>query len=168
MNVSVGASRDILTQIESGQLDAGLCSFMPGFDELRFEPVYTESWVLIAPPNHPLAQLNRPVSLDELLRYQLLTYKSISPVHHLLMEVFAAAGLTPNIAYELDDETAIGGMVASGAGISLCLDVSLLAPFALARVPIAETLPKRVVYFAFRKNTPKDAAVTALFQKMTK
>ena len=168
VNVSVGASRDILTQIESGQLDAGLCSFMPGFDELRFEPVYTESWVLIAPPNHPLAQLNRPVSLDELLRYPLLTYKSISPVHHLLMEVFAAAGLTPNIAYELDDETAIGGMVASGAGISLCLNVSLLAPFALARVPIAETLPKRVVYFAFRKNTPKDAAVTALFQKMTK
>ena len=168
VNVSVAASKDMLDQIESGELDAGLCSFMPGFDSLCFEPIYTESWVLITPPNHPLARLNRPVTLAEIARYPLLTYKSTSPVHHLLMEVFAAAGLTPDIAYALDDETAIGGMVASGAGLSLCLDVSLLTPFALARVPVADPLPKRVVYFAFRKNTPKDAAVMALFQKIEK
>lgn len=168
INVSVAASKDILSQIESGQLDAGLCSFMPGFDTLHFEPVYTESWVLVTPPDHPLAQLRRPVALDEIARYPLLTYKSISPVHHLLMEVFAAAGLAPVIAYQLDDETAIGGMVASGAGISLCLDVSLLTPFALSRVPIADSLPKRVVYFVLRENTPKNAAVMGLLEKMPK
>lgn len=100
--------------------------------------------------------------------YPLLIYKSFSPVHHLLMEVFAAAGLAPVIAYELDDETAIGGMVASGAGISLCLDVSLLTPFALSRVPIADSLPKRVVYFVLRENTPKNAAVMGLLEKMPK
>ena len=59
-------------------------------------------------------------------------------------------------------------MVASGAGLSLCLDVSLLTPFALVRVPVADPLPKRVVYFAFRKNTPKDAAVMGLLEKMPK
>ena len=42
VNVSVAASRDILSGIESGKLDAGICSFMPGFDALRFEPIYTE------------------------------------------------------------------------------------------------------------------------------
>ena len=36
INVSVAASKDIISQIESGQLDAGLCSFMPGFDTLHF------------------------------------------------------------------------------------------------------------------------------------
>lgn len=80
INVSVAASKDILSQIESGQLDAGLCSFMPGFDTLHFEPVYTESWVLVTPPDHPLAQLRRPVALDEIARYPLLIYKSFSPV----------------------------------------------------------------------------------------
>ena len=164
VNVSVAASRDILSGIESGKLDAGICSFMPGFDALRFEPIYTESWVLVTPPNHPLAQLGRAVTLAEIARYPLLTYKSISPVHALLMEVFAAAGLTPQIAYELDDETAIGGMVASGAGISLCLDVSLLAPFALARVPVADSLPKRVVCFACRANTPEDSPILDLLK----
>lgn len=166
VNVSVGASKDILEQIAAGRLDAGVCSFMAGYDALRFEPVYTESWVLVTPPNHPLSRQGRPVTLAEIARYPLLTYKAISPVRSLLMEVFAAAGLAPNIAYELDDETAIGGMVASGAGVSLCLDVSLLAPFALARVPVADELPKRVVYFAFRANTPKDSAVPALMGKM--
>ena len=114
---------------------------------------------MITPPNHPLAQLSRAVTLAEIARYPLLTYKAVSPVHTLLMGVFAAAGLTPQIAYELDDETAIGGMVASGAGISLCLDVSLLAPFALARVPVADSLPTRVVCFACRANTPTDSPV---------
>ena len=164
VNVSVAASKDILSDIEAGKLDAGICSFMPGFDALRFEPIYAESWVLITPPNHPLAQLSRAVTLAEIARYPLLTYKAVSPVHTLLMDVFAAAGLTPQIAYELDDETAIGGMVASGAGISLCLDVSLLAPFALARVPVADSLPTRVVCFACRANTPADSPVLDLLK----
>ena len=54
------------------------------------------------------------------------------------------------------------------SGISLCLDVSLLTPFALSRVPIADSLPKRVVYFVLRENTPKNAAVMGLLEKMPK
>ena len=149
-DVSVGASREILTGIESGALDVGICSRIPEFKNVRFEPLYTELWVLVTPQNHPLLKLGRPVTLSEIALYPLLCYKRFSPMHTALLEAFAAAGITPRIAYELDDETAIGGMVQSGAGISLCLDNNLLRPFALPRVPLAEPMPRRTVYFAFR------------------
>ena len=148
--VTAGASRDILAGIEAGTLDVGICSFIPEFTGVRFEPLYTEPWVLVTPENHPLQRLGRPVTLAEIAQYPLLSYKRISPIHPLLLEAFSAAGIAPHIAYELDDETAIGGMVQRGMGISLCLDNSLLQPFALSRVPLAEPMPERIVYCAFR------------------
>ena len=106
--------------------------------------------MLVTPDNHPLLRLGRPVTLAEVAQYPLLCYKRISPIHTALLDAFSAAGVTPHIAYELDDETAIGGMVQRGVGISLCLDNSLLRPFALPRVPLAEEMPERIVYCAFR------------------
>ena len=148
--VTAGASRDILAGIEAGTLDVGICSFIPEFTGVRFEPLYTEPWVLVTPEDHPLQRLGRPVTLAEIAQYPLLSYKRISPIHTALLEAFSAAGITPHIAYELDNETAIGGMVQRGMGISLCLDNSLLHPFALPRVPLAEPMPERIVYCAFR------------------
>ena len=150
IEVTVGGSREILSAVESGTLDIGICSCMPEFKALRFEPLYTESWVLVTPPDHPLLHLGRPATLAEVAQYPLLCYKKVSPMHTALLAVFSDAGVTPHIAYELDDETAIGGMVQSGAGISLCLNNSLLRPFALPQVPLSDPMPERIVYFAFR------------------
>lgn len=150
LEVTAGASRDILAGIEASTLDVGICSYAPEFTNVRFEPLYTEPWVLVTPEDHPLLRLGRPVTLAEVAQYPLLCYKRISPIHTALLDAFAAAGITPCIAYELDDETAIGGMVQRGMGISLCLNNSLLRPFALPCVPLAEPMPERVVYCAFR------------------
>lgn len=150
IEVTVGSSREILSAVESGALDIGICSRIHEFKALRFEPLYTESWALVTPPDHPLLRLGRPVTLAEVASYPLLCYKKASPMHTVLLETFAAVGITPHIAYELDNETAIGGMVQSGAGVSICLDNTLLRPFALPHVPLADPMPKRIAYFAFR------------------
>lgn len=150
IEVTVGGSREILSAVESGALDAGICSRMPEFKSLRFEPLYAKPWALVTPPDHPLLRLGRPVTLAEAAQYPLLCYKKVSPIYTALMDTFLNAGITPHIAYELDDETAIGGMVQSGAGISICLSNSLLRPFALPHVPLADPMPERIVYFAFR------------------
>ena len=150
IEVTVAGSREILSAVESGTLDVGICSCMPEFKSLRFEPLYTEPWVLVTPPGHPLLRLGRPVTLAEAAQYPLLCYKKVSPIYTALLDTFLAAGIAPHIAYELDDETAIGGMVQSGAGISICLSNSLLRPFALPQAPLADPMPERIVHFAFR------------------
>ena len=63
--VTAGASRDILAGIEAGTLDVGICSYAPEFTNVRFEPLYTEHWVLVTPEDHPLLRLGRPVTLAE-------------------------------------------------------------------------------------------------------
>ena len=159
LEVATDATHAILQKVQAGELDVGVCSLDTRFDGVRFSPLYAEPWALVTPAGHPLAQLGRPVTLREVASYPLLCYKKCSPVHELIVRAFAAAGAAPQIAYELDDETAIGGMVQSGAGVSLCLDTRLLRPFALHRVPLADPLPQRLVYFACREADSRNEPV---------
>lgn len=154
LDVATDTTHGILQKVESGALDVGVCSLDARFGGVRFAPLYAEPWTLVTPADHPLVKLGRPVTLREIAQYPLLCYKPFSPIHALVLQAFAAVGAAPQIAYELDDETAIGGMVQSGAGISLCLDTDLLRPFPLARVPLADSMPRRLVYAAYRAAEP--------------
>lgn len=146
-----GPSRSLLDGVENNAYHAALCSRLPGFDSLAFVPLFTQPWVLLAPAGHPLRELGRSATLEDVARFPLITYRADNPIRSLIDEGFAAASLRPQVVYELDDETAISGMVQCGAGVAIALDTCLLSPCPLSPVPSALALPERIVHLAYRK-----------------
>lgn len=152
LRLFTGPSQTLLDSVEGGFYHAAICSRIPTFKSLTFVPLFTQPWLLLAPEDHPLRQLGRPATLADVAAFPLITYRPISPVRTLIDTAFADASLRPSIAYELDDETAIGGMVACGMGVAIVLDTALLSSCMLTPVPAELTMPERVIYLAYRSS----------------
>lgn len=161
-----GPSRSLLDGVENSAYHAAICSRLPGFDSLAFIPLFTQPWILLAPASHPLRELGRSATLEDVAAFPLITYRADNPVRRLIDEGFAAASLRPQILYELDDETAIGGMVQCGTGVAIVLDTCLLSPCTLTPVPASLTIPDRVVYLAYRKTGARTPALSRFLSLM--
>lgn len=74
--------------------------------------------LILTPPNHPLAKIARP-TLQDLVKYPLITYDSQITVHRLVLDAFRKAGLTPNIVLSATDVDVIKTYVKRGLGVAI-------------------------------------------------
>lgn len=144
-------TRPMLQKITEGIYDIGFCSYISNFNDIDFIQIIKQNWAFITCDNHPLTKLNRPVTLEDIIEYPLITYNPISPLSVLIKDVFNNKGLVPNIVYSVEDETAIGGLVCQNLGVAIVLDINLLNQFTCKKLAFDFDLPERHVYLAYRK-----------------
>ncbi len=100
-----------------GSIDIGFGSRTDDPD-MFFSPIYKEKMVIVVPFQHPLAT-RKAVSLAEIARENLVTWKKCCASRPEIEALFRNANITPNIAYEVQDEVMITGIVAKGLGVGI-------------------------------------------------
>jgi LysR family transcriptional regulator, cys regulon transcriptional activator len=86
-------------------------------------PCYQWSRRLIVPVDHPLTRIERP-TLEDVAAFPIVTYVFSFSGRSSLSQVFAAAGLTANVALTARDADVIKTYVRVGLGIGIVADVA--------------------------------------------
>lgn len=119
--------------VAQGRADCGFLSppVRPG---LELVPLRRDQLVAILPPDHPLAQADAyPIAAFAQDPYIRLTEGR----DRELAGIFRRQGVTPNVAYTVDDDYAIIAMVESGLGVSMLHELVLRrTPYRVAIKPL--------------------------------
>lgn len=103
------------------KIDLGLLH--PPLDDytLIIETIYREQLVVALPDNHPLANISKPVSLQQLANESFILFPRHvgSVLYDRILNMCQQAGFSPNVVQEAIPQQTILGLVAAGIGISL-------------------------------------------------
>ena len=118
-----GSPKQITQSVLGREVDFAIATEVS--DDLR-ELVTIEAFdwehVIIAPNKHPI--LDKPVSLQALVRYPIITYVEEFTGRRRIDHAFAEAGLKPDIVLSAIDSDVIKTYVALGLGVGIMADVA--------------------------------------------
>lgn len=119
VQILTGAAPEILAGIRESTFDLGIVFSEAGDgaaeDGVRFEPLYTEEFVLIVPPGHPLERARSPKAA-KLNGVPLISLSRNSRIRHMIETRLEAARVSMRVVMELENEEAIEKMVGIGVG----------------------------------------------------
>ena len=155
---SESSSLDVLTQIQTGALDAGIV-FQPA-DWAECVPIGHQHFFLAVPVDHPLAQ-RQSVSFLDFAREPQIMLKQGNSLRLTLDHVYAKFGMISNVVFEVKELNAALQYVALGFGLSVIPPVPVPSSDRVQLVPIAQPQEdfRRIVYFAYSKTRPLSSAV---------
>ncbi len=146
-----GTPADVARMLLNDVADIGLATEMlTEVDGLVSLPCYEWQHVIVVPPGHPLAQVERP-TLEQLAAEPLITYHRTFSGRSKLDAAFERARLTPVIALEAIDADVIKTYVRLGMGVGVVAEV------AVRDDPAGGDLVSRPVGHLFGRNTTRVA-----------
>jgi DNA-binding transcriptional LysR family regulator len=109
-----------ITRLEERSLDAGFLRLPVSSKSLTTVPVHRERFVLVVPKGHQLAN-SRPFRLKELEHEPFVAYaRKFAPgFHDRWVQMFTAAGFSPEIVQEVGEMETMLAMVAAGVGVAV-------------------------------------------------
>ena len=153
---------DLLKAVAEERLDMAFVSH-PG-DETVFENVAFQRspFVVVAPPDHPLAQKNS-VSLRETLPYPFVYFSKRGGLRRPIDELFRQIDAAPQIAYETEEDTVVAGMAAAGFGIAIVPDHPVLQCMNVKVIPLTDPDPSRTAYLCRKRGVLHPGAADRFF-----
>ncbi len=153
---SVGALGQISQELASRRADLELTAHRvvgPGY---TWQKVLVEPLVLAVPLRHHLAE-RAEVSLEEVAGESFILRRAPSTMRTQCLELCAAAGFEPDVAFEADDLPTVRGLVAAGLGMAVVPAQGLSMPATFARtrlLPLADAGAHREVGLAWSSDRP--------------
>jgi LysR family cys regulon transcriptional activator len=112
-----------------GEADIGIATeALAQYDELLALPCYRWTHSVVVPPAHPLAQdarAGRPLSLQRLAEFPLITYEAGYTGRSHIDEAFRRAGLQPQIVLEAMDADVIKTYVELEMGVGIVAAIAV-------------------------------------------
>lgn len=109
----------LLQRLSQNEDDLYIIGRPPKSENHYFIPLIENPLVVIAPRNHPLAKLNRQLSLKEIANENFIIREQGSGTRRAIDNVFKQSDLPIKIKMELGSNEAIKHAVSSGLGISI-------------------------------------------------
>jgi LysR family cys regulon transcriptional activator len=150
-----GDPHQIATWVASGNADIGICAEpVERPKDIMFFPCHKHNRIILAPPDHPLASVNKP-TLTQLSKYPLITYEAPFTVHRRIVEAFENKGLSPNFVLTATDVDVMKTYVKAGLGLAI---VASLAHNAdedndLVAIEASHLFKPDIIKIALRKGT---------------
>jgi LysR family cys regulon transcriptional activator len=120
LHIRQGSPQQIADMVASELADVGIATeTVSSSESLIALPCYHWSHGVLVPNNHPLKNLQKPLSLAELASYPLITYDFAFAGRSLVNKAFANAKLTPNVVLTALDSDVIKTYVRAGLGVGL-------------------------------------------------
>jgi LysR family cys regulon transcriptional activator len=114
-----GNPRQVADQTAAGEVDVGIATeALADRPELVTLPCYRWNRVVLVPKGHPLAQV-RPLTLEALARFPIVTYDFSFTGRSAINAAFAAKDLTPNVVLSALDADVIKTYVELGTGVGI-------------------------------------------------
>ena len=146
------SSQPLLTALREGIYDMVFCTRMDQETSIDFFPVAHQDLVLIVPKGHPLSGLDS-VDLSASLAYPHICFTPDSGLRSVVDQLFQKIGQSPEIAYEIQEDQVIAGLVAQNFGIAVVPYMDELPRMNLDIIQISRPLWERNFYLATLKNS---------------
>ena len=125
LQMQQGTPSQIAEMAASGNVDFAIATEgLEHFSNLLLMPCYQWNRAIIVPKDHPLTQIDRPLSLSELSEYSIVTYVFGFTGRSRLDEAFEQEGLTPKVVFTAADADVIKTYVRLGLGVGIVADMA--------------------------------------------
>jgi DNA-binding transcriptional LysR family regulator len=145
----------IIGLFESGEVDLVIVSTSGQAPEGGIAvPLFRWYRRAVVPHGHPLAKLGRPLRIQDLAEYPLVSYESSLQAESSLRRAFTAAELTPRIACTSADADLIKTYVLAGLGVGILAEMAIGAIDAreLVTLDIDDLLPVCTSWLVLRRD----------------
>jgi LysR family hydrogen peroxide-inducible transcriptional activator len=147
---------DVLQQLREGRLDAGLLALPVEDERLHVEPLFTEPFVLAAPPSHPLAKRRR-LMLDDLASQSVLLLEDGHCLRQQALDVCELAGASERAGFRATSLETLRQMVAADVGVTLMPTLAIKPPVpqvkGLRLIPFEDPPPSRRIAMVWRRSS---------------
>lgn len=144
---TVGNTLEIIQGLKEERFDIGFCSMAEQEPDIRFTPVGTENLVVVVPKGHPLSY-ESSVDLEQVAAYPQIYYTTNSGLRPVVDKMFEQIKIYPRIAYEIEEDGSMAGLVAQNFGIAVMPEIPILNQLAVDVVPLRNQRKKRYIYMA--------------------
>ncbi|HEY8891828.1 MAG TPA: LysR family transcriptional regulator [Clostridium sp.] len=148
---STGVTVDIIQGLKDKKYDLAFCSKMEHEQSIEFTPISSEELVVIVPNDHPLANKNI-IDLIETIPYSQIFFTQKSGLRPIIDDLFRQIGQQPKIAYEVEEDQVIAGLVAKNFGIAVIPLMPILSSMNLKVLKITNPHIERFFYLAVMKD----------------
>ncbi len=119
LHMHQGNPAQVTEFVRSGVSDIAIATeTLTSFEDLATLPCYQWNRCVVAPPGHPVLD-ERPLTLEAVARYPIVTYDSAFTGRSKINQAFEAHGLEPNVVFTALDSDVIKTYVELGLGIGL-------------------------------------------------
>lgn len=147
---TVGNTVEIVQGLKEEKYDAAFCSMVEKEKDIEFTPVGVEKLVVVVPKGHVLSEKSW-VDLEEAAAYPQVYYTQESGLRPMIDHMFEVSGIKPKIAYEIEEDGSMAGLVAQNFGIAIMPDIPALANLGVEVLELRAPGLKREIFLALSK-----------------
>ena len=148
---STGLTSDMIQGLKERKYDIAFCSKMDNEPLIEFTPVAKQELVLIVPKEHPL-EGKTSIDLKESLAYPHIVFSKRSGLRQVIDKLFEKCGGYPEIAYSMEEDQGVAGLVGAGFGIAVVPKMTILSYMPVSIIEIVTPSWERLFYMATLKN----------------
>lgn len=125
LSIKQGSPTQICEMVISGEADLALATEgIALYKELAMLPCYEWNRGVVVPAGHPLLELDRPITLQDIARYPIITYDFAFTGRSKINKAFAAESLSPTVVLTAIDTDVIKTYVGLGLGIGIIANMA--------------------------------------------
>lgn len=125
LRIKQGSPTQICEMVLAGEADIAIATEgIALYPELTMLPGYNWHHSIIVPDEHLLLSLDRPITLQDIAAYPIMTYDYAFAGRTKINRAFEEAGLTPNIILTAIDSDVIKAYVELGLGIGILAGIA--------------------------------------------
>lgn len=143
-----GMSNDMINGLINKKYNLAFCSKIDHYDNVTYVPIAVQDLVLIVPKNHPLKEL-RNITLNDTLLYPQIWFSNRSGVRPILERVFRKNRSQVDIAFEVEEDETIVGLVAKNFGIAIVPRMDFLNTIDIDIIEMEQLKHQRIYYMAY-------------------
>lgn len=126
LHLHQGSPRHVAEMLISGEADLGVATEALGnHDGLVTLPCYHWTHSVVLPHGHALLHLPRPIALEDLAGYPIITYEQGYTGRAHIDDAFARAGLSPDVVLTAMDADVIKTYVELGMGVGIVASIAV-------------------------------------------
>lgn len=156
--------------VRDGKVDFALTAADPKQEDLAYEQLTEDQFLVICPEGHPLCSKSDPISIESTLDYPHISMSGSASVRQYIDANLFAKGIRFNPTFEVDHIATIGALVSEGLGISALPEtaISLLKAGRLAHLPLSAPGIQRPLGMVMRRHAPQSPAAEELGRLLKK
>lgn len=147
---TVGTTGDILAGLKEDKYDIVFSSYQEGEPDIEFRKIGNQKLVVAVPKDHPLA-IRDSVDLRDTIAYPQIYFEKGSGLRPVIDQMFEEINQFPKVAFEMEEDSSMAGLVAQGFGIAVMPDIPILKSLNLKTLEISHPGYERSVYLATLK-----------------
>lgn len=126
LHLHQGSPKQVAEMLLSGEADIGVATeALAEYDQLVTLPCYRWSHSVVVPPKHPLLGLDHAITLNDLVRFPIITYEVGYTGRSHIDNAFAQAGLKPDVVLTAMDADVIKTYVELEMGVGIVASIAV-------------------------------------------